>query len=105
MFRYGPVLGPTLDVIARSREVPLDAGEAALQATALVPRFAQALLEAVHASAPLVPLLNAEQEGVDVRHDGVSNPDMNQPFGGAESPRKGGRFKLDEDTAGSGKGT
>lgn len=72
---------------------------------ALLPRFLQAFLKAVHASAPLVPLLNAEQEGVDVRHAQVIGLGLNQPFGGAESPRKGGRFKLEEATAGSRNGS
>gem|GEM_PF-24377 len=89
--------GRTNGKIAQVRDVLLDPRELAFHATALFPRLSQALLQPFDAAAPLVPLLDAQKEGVDIRHDArppaatrinLSAEDEPAPEGGGLSPAR-----------------
>jgi hypothetical protein len=71
---------------ADSRELLLDPPQAGLETATAFADLVERALEEFHPTAPVVPLLDAEQGRVDVDHAAHTASIGNQPFGRGETP-------------------
>jgi hypothetical protein len=70
----------SIDRDSEAGEVLLDAAQPRLESPTVVPDLAEGTLEDLHPVPPLVTLLNAEQDGVDVHHRGPNGGGRESTF-------------------------